>query len=118
MDHDVAQRHRYSIELRIVAMQRCAFITGSLATNSTVRSAALSLHTQVMKLFFYRSKMGPRLCNAVLLLLLNAISATPAPLSATEVYRSRVHTAGHYCCPNGASYCNATAAMRQDRCSG
>ena len=43
MDHDVAQRHRYSIELRIVAMQRCAFITGSLATNSTVRSGALSL---------------------------------------------------------------------------
>ena len=46
------------------------------------------------------------------------LQATQAPLQATEAYRSRVHTAGHYCCPNGAAYCNASAAMRQDRCSG
>jgi hypothetical protein len=49
-------------------------------------------------------------------------SPTPAvpdaPLAATEMYRSRVHTAGHYCCPGGAAYCNASSAMRQDRCSG
>jgi hypothetical protein len=41
-----------------------------------------------------------------------------APLLATELYRTRVHTAGHYCCPGGRPYCNATAAMRAARCSG
>ena len=41
-----------------------------------------------------------------------------APLTAIEMYRSRVHTAGHYCCPNGQSYCNATSSMRAARCSG
>eukprot|EP00937_MAST-01D_sp_MAST-1D-sp2_P006576 g6576.t1 len=35
-----------------------------------------------------------------------------------EVYRSRVHTAGHYCCPGGAAYCNATDEMRAARCDG
>jgi hypothetical protein len=40
------------------------------------------------------------------------------PLQATEVYRTRVHTAGHFCCPGGRAYCNATASMQKQRCSG
>ena len=46
------------------------------------------------------------------------VMAADAPLQATEAYRSRVHTAGHYCCPGGAAYCNVSDTMRQDRCSG
>ena len=45
-------------------------------------------------------------------------TAPHAPLMATELYRTRVHTAGHYCCPRGQAYCNATAEMREQRCSG
>ena len=41
-----------------------------------------------------------------------------APLQASELYRTRVHTAGHYCCPGGAGFCNATDEMREQRCSG
>ena len=41
-----------------------------------------------------------------------------APLAAAEMYRTRVHTAGKYCCPGGAAYCNATDTMRHARCSG
>ena len=46
------------------------------------------------------------------------LAANAAALQAIEVYRSRVHTAGHYCCPGGATFCNATADMRERRCSG
>lgn len=45
-------------------------------------------------------------------------ASPPAPLDATEMYRTRVHTAGRYCCPGSAAYCNATSAMRRARCSG
>lgn len=41
-----------------------------------------------------------------------------APLQAKEIYRTRVHTAGRFCCPGGADYCNATDSMRDRRCSG
>jgi hypothetical protein len=41
-----------------------------------------------------------------------------APLAAVEEYRTRVHTAGHYCCPSGQPFCNATGAMQHQRCSG
>ena len=44
--------------------------------------------------------------------------APPAPLIAAEAYRTRVHTGGQWCCPGGASFCNATAKMMQARCSG
>ena len=62
----------------------------------------------------------------MLLVLLGAASAAApaappvpaAPLAATELYRTRVHTAGHCCYPDDKPYCNATPAMRQQRCSG
>jgi hypothetical protein len=44
--------------------------------------------------------------------------APAAPLAAVEEYRTRVHTAGHYCCPGGQSFCNATDALKAQRCSG
>ena len=53
-----------------------------------------------------------------LLVVVLGAPAPPAALTASETYRTRVHTGGHYCCPGGAYFCNATAEMRAARCSG
>ena len=53
-----------------------------------------------------------------LLLQAPRLPSPPAPLTATEMYRSRVHTAGHYCCTGSTAYCNASLPMQRARCSG
>ena len=50
--------------------------------------------------------------------LCGVLASLDGPLQATELYRSRVHTAGHYCCPGGAAFCNSTAMERETACDG